>query len=214
MFYVLISSMTDPLVRHQLIKYVLLQINSKKTILTTPQNQMFLFSLATRFIQKMIDSHPFSEWNNKEEIREGNFLRFDSPFVITNRVSIKILLWMRVKMGSLLYRKNIYIVQQITDEIKTYSAWITYAKCNKNNSFHMQTTNSYDQQDNHLFFDTAKYRISKAKKNEEKNETYGKVTLFQMSSTTIRRSRVGYIMNDEEKRERFNLTYNTHTQMK
>jgi len=26
------------------------------------------------------------------------------------------------KMGNLLYRKNIHIVQQITDEIKTYSA--------------------------------------------------------------------------------------------
>jgi len=62
--------------------------------------------------------------------------------------------------------------------------------------------NNYNQQDIHLFFDTAKYKNQQSKEKEkEKNETYGKVTLFKMSNTTIRRSRVGYIMNDEKKRK-------------
>jgi len=64
----------------------------------------------------------------------------------------------------------------------------------------MQKMNNYNQQDIHLFFDTAKYKNQQSKEKEkEKNETYGKVTLFKMSNTTIRRSRVGYIMNDEKK---------------
>jgi hypothetical protein len=68
----------------------------------------------------------------------------------------------------------------------------------------MQKMSNYHQQDIHLFFDTAKYKFSKAKKRKrrEKNETYGKVTLFKMSNITIRRSRVGYIMNDEKETKR------------
>ncbi len=42
----------------------------------------------------------------------------------------------------------------------------------------------------------------KKRKRREKNETYGKVTLFKMSNITIRRSRVGYIMNDEKETKR------------
>jgi len=110
-------------------------------------------------------------------------------------------------MGNLLYRKNLHIVQQITDEIEQIEHILhepLMLNITKKNSFVMQKMNNYNQQDIHLFFDTAKYKISKAKKTKkrkEKNETYGKVTLFKMSNTTIRRSRVGYIMNDEKKRK-------------
>jgi hypothetical protein len=54
----------------------------------------------------------------------------------------------------------------------------------------MQKMSNYHQQDIHLFFSIQQIQIiqQSKKKEKEKNETYGKVTLFKMSNTTIRRS--------------------------